>query len=157
MDNNIFKQRLTEVAEWRTPKIKLTPAEKKKKSGRPSKEEQYQELHEEAFADLFQGQNPTQAPELVKVKRCAELCEDCGKHCENGRHTEKAKYNSSRPHWRKRCVTCGMNQNPFSGEWDLTNKNASAVWAVWLRKTSENSYDHKKIITITPEQFREDK
>jgi hypothetical protein len=95
MDNKLFKQRLTEVAEWRIPKIKPTASERRARAGRPSKEEQYLELHEEAFIEMFAGENPTQALELVKVKRCAEDCEDCGRHCEQGRDLENRKFSKS--------------------------------------------------------------
>ena len=152
MNDEEYKQKLSQVAEFTIPEVNSGGNPKRVKRGRKSAEELYQEEHEEVFLDLFDGKNPTVRPVLTNLKIQGCICEDCGKHCENGRHTEKAKYNSSRPHWRQRCLTCGMNQNPFSGEWDLTNKNASAVWAVWLRKTSENSYDHKKIIRITADE-----
>jgi hypothetical protein len=46
-----------------------------------------------------------------------------------------------------------MNQNPNTGEWNLSNKDASAHWANWLRKTGPIPYVYKqrKTITITPE------
>jgi hypothetical protein len=140
MDNNLFKQRLSEVAEWRIPKIKESPAEKRKSAGRPTKEEQYQELHEETFIELFQGENPTQAPELVKVKRSAVDCGDCGEHCPQGRDVENRKFFTHETHWRKRCITCGMNQNPFNGRFDLNNKDASGVWSLFLRRMPCNRF-----------------
>jgi hypothetical protein len=47
-----------------------------------------------------------------------------------------------------------MNKNPNTGEWDLTNKDASAHWANWLRKTSPTPYVYKprKTFTITPDR-----
>ena len=150
MDNKLFKQRLTEVAEWRIPKIKPTASERRAGAGRPSKEEQYLEIHEEAFIEMFAGENPTQALELVKVKRCAEDCEDCGRHCEQGRDLENRKFFTYEPHWRKRCLTCGMNQNPYTKKFDLNNTDASGVWNLFLRKIPTRRF------TNIPEQFRED-
>jgi RNase P subunit RPR2 len=158
MNDEEFKKRLSEVAEWRIPKISSTDVkiarQKARGKGRPTKEQLYQEEHEQVFVDLFEGINPTYTPVVTTVKIQACTCDDCGKHCEHGRHTEITKYTSSRPHWRARCLTCGMNKNPNTGEWDLTNKDASAHWANWLRKTSPTPYVYKprKTFTITPDR-----
>jgi hypothetical protein len=159
MKDEEFKQRLSQVAQWKIPETpRETSLNAKKKRGRKSAEEVYQEEHENVFLEIYNGVNPTFPPLLTKVKIQGCMCEDCGRFCENGRKTEVTKYYSNRPHWRERCVTCGMNQNPNTGAWDLNNKDASAHWANWLRKTSEKPYAYKKkkTITIHPDKKQED-
>jgi hypothetical protein len=153
MNDEEYQLKLSQVAEFTIPEVNGAGNAKTAKRGRKSTEEQYQLEHEQVFLDLFDGKNPTIQPVLTKVKIQACVCDDCGKYCEHGRHTEKTKYLSSRPHWRSRCLTCGMNQNPNTGEWNLSNKDASAHWANWLRKTGPIPYVYKqrKTITITPE------
>jgi hypothetical protein len=142
MDNEEFKQKLSEVATWEIPDV-TSGGNPKKKPGRPSAEDLYQQEHEEVFLDLFDGKNPTLHPVLTNVKVAGCMCDDCGKLCENGRKAEKSKYYTNRPHWRARCLTCGLNQNPYTGEWDLTNETASPTWSRWLRQTSEKPYAYK--------------
>lgn len=137
MDNEQFKTKLSEVAVWKLPD---TPREAslnaKRKRGRPSKEELYQEEHEEQFLDLFDGSNPTYAPMIVKLKIAAVECNDCGLLCENGCHKEKKFYNTSnKPHWRERCLTCNKAKNPYTGEFNLTIAQASMIWNNFLRDT----------------------
>ena len=158
MKDDEYKEKLSKVAEWVVPEVADSGNTKRVKPGRKTKEQQYQEAHLEAFLDMFGGVNPTVQPVLTKVKVQGCMCEDCGRFCENGRKTEVTKYFSNRPHWRERCVTCGMNQNPNTGAWDLNNKDASAHWANWLRKTSEKPYVYKKkkTITIHPDKKQED-
>lgn len=144
MKDEEFKQRLSEVADWEIPDVTCGGNTKKGRgAGRPSKEQQYQEQHEEAFLEMFGGKNPTVCPFVTKIKVAGCVCDDCGKFCEQGRHKERTKYTSNRPHWRERCITCGMNQNPNTGEFDLNNKEASAHWANWLRKTSQKPYAYQ--------------
>jgi hypothetical protein len=149
MNDEEYQHKLSQVAEFTIPEVNSAGNDKPLKRGRKTKEEQYQLEHEEVFLDLFDGKNPTIHPVLTKVKIQACVCNDCGKYCAHGRHTETTKYFSSRPHWRARCLTCGMNQNPNTGEWDLTNKDASAHWANWLRKTGSTPYQYKQRKTIT--------
>jgi hypothetical protein len=157
MNDQEYKEKLAQVAEWTLPKITGTGNPKKIKKGRKTLEEQYQEAHEQEFIDLFDGKNPTVQPVITNVKVQGCMCDDCGRFCEQGRKTEITRYSSNRPHWRERCVTCGMNKNPYTGAWDLTNKDASAHWANWLRKTSVIPYLYnKKTIRIQPEQNQDD-
>lgn len=154
MNDEEYQKKLALVAKFTIPEVNGAGNAKTPKRGRKSQEELYQEAHEEVFLDLFDGKNPTIQPVLTSVIIQACECEHCGKHCERGRHYEITKYLSSRPHWRSRCLTCGMNQNPYTSEWDLTNKDASAHWANWLRKTSPTPYVYKqqKTFTIMPDR-----
>ena len=137
MDDQEFKRKLSEVADWKIPEnLQETSNNAKKKRGRKSAEEQYQEAHEEIFLEMFDGVNPTHAPLLLKVKCRPTTCEDCGNHCPNGRKKEKKLYKTGKDekrNWRERCVTCELHQNPFTGKFELNSTEASHVWTDWLR------------------------
>lgn len=140
MDDELFKQKLSEVAQWRMPSTvtgtKSGEAKRPRKRGRPSAEDLYQEEHEQVFLEMFNGINPTFPLQLVKVKCQSTICEDCGKLCENGINKEKKQYESNKiKHWRERCVTCGFCQNPYTGAFDLPSAKASMVWNSYLRET----------------------
>jgi hypothetical protein len=138
MDDELFKQKLSEVAEWRLPKLTPTDIREAKKSarGRRSREEIYQEEHEQVFAELFDGVNPTFPPEIIRIKPAACKCEDCGRHCAAGRQKETKLYETGgKRNWRSRCLTCEMHQNPFTGKYDLKSSEASRFWTDFLRET----------------------
>lgn len=137
MDDAEFKRRLSEVAEWTIPKTEReTSLNAKKKRGRKSAEDEYMELREEIFHKEFDGINKTYAPMLTKVKRCPVTCEDCGRHCPNGRETEaKLQEKNGKRAWRKKCLTCAMYENPFTGEYCLTGTAASIKWNDFMRET----------------------
>ena len=145
MDNEEFKRKLTEVADWKIPDTpRETSLNAKKKRGRKSNEDEYMELREEIFYEEFGGVNPTYPPMLLKLKVQACDCEDCGKTCEEGRKKEKKLYDSNRLHWREKCITCGMSKNPWTGAFDLDSTRAALVWAEWLRKTNPRVKSDKK-------------
>ena len=156
MKEQVYKDKLAQVAEFVVPKIGGTGNIKPIRKSRKTKEEQYQEAHEQEFIDLFDGKNPTVHPVLTKILVQGCMCEDCGRFCEQGRKTEKKVYPNNRPHWRERCITCNMNKNPYTGQYDLTNHEASAVWSNWLRKTSDKPYAYKKTIRIVTEENQPD-
>lgn len=140
MDEQEFRQRLSEVAEWRIPKLSATDvkeSEKKRRGrGRPTHEELYQDAHEEIFLEIHNGINPTQSPELTRVKTAACICDDCGAHCPNGRKKEKKLYETGKGkkrNWREKCVTCNKSKNPINGKFDLSPQQASVVWTDFLR------------------------
>jgi hypothetical protein len=156
MKEQEYKDKLAQVAEVTLPEVAGSGHIKRPKRGRKSNEEVYQEEHEQVFLDLFDGKNPTLQPQLVNVKIQGCMCEDCGRFCEQGRRTEKKLFQTNHPHWRERCLTCGMNQNPNTGQFDLPNKSAAAVWAGWLRDNSEKPYAYKKTIRIAIEEKQDD-
>lgn len=162
MDDEEFRQKLSEVAEWHIPKLTITDiriAEQKKRGkGRPSNEELYQDEHEEIFLDLFNGINPTHGPEVTQIKRAAVTCEDCGNHCPNGRETEARLHKKNgKTAWRQKCVTCSCFQNPFTGEFNLKGTAASVKWNDFMRetkgayKTQGNAARENCVIRINPE------
>jgi hypothetical protein len=137
MDDEEFRRRLSEVAEWKLPDTpRETSLNQKKKRGRKSAEEKYQDEHEEIFMELFEGVNPTYPPMLTRVKRCAVTCEDCGEHCANGRQTEaKLQEKNGKTAWRKKCLTCNKYENPFNNKYELTGQAASIKWNDFMRET----------------------
>jgi hypothetical protein len=134
MDDKEFRKRLSEVAEWTIPETEQeTSKNAKKKRGRKSAEEQYQEQHEEVFLEMFDGINPTKAPLLLKVKYIPYTCE-CGRVCTDGCQKEAKLYETKTGcHWKVKCKTCGMTQNPITGAFDLSPQKASVVWHSFLR------------------------
>jgi hypothetical protein len=160
MDNEEFKKKLSEVATWKIPETpRETSLNAKKKRGRRSNEEIYQEEHENVFLAIYNGVNPTYPPLLTSIRSAAVDCEACGQHCANGRKTEKKIYEANKiRHWRERCVTCGLQENPYTGEFDLDRQKASIVWNSYWRET-KGCYASKgnlikgiEIITFSSEQ-----
>lgn len=138
MDDKRFRQLLSEVAEWRIPKTITGTAtgEPKRKRGRPTAEEAYQIEHEQVFNEIYDGSNPTFPPQIVKLKNTSCVCDDCGKVCENGRHTELKQYETGgKKNWRERCLTCEMSRNPFTGKFDMDHATAGRAWIDFLRET----------------------
>ncbi|CAB4178724.1 hypothetical protein UFOVP1634_31 [uncultured Caudovirales phage] len=135
MDDTEFRRKLSEVAEWKLPDTpRETSLNAKKKRGKKSKEEEYQDEHEEIFLELFEGVNPTYAPLLTKVKYIPTVCE-CGRTCDSGCPKEaKLQQTEKSQHWRIKCRTCGMTQNPYTGEFNLNAQGASGVWNGFLQE-----------------------
>jgi hypothetical protein len=136
MDDEEFRRRLSEVAEWKIPETpRETTLGAKKKRGRKSKEEQYQDEHEEVFMELFEGVNPTYTPLLTKIKYAPTTCE-CGRVCSSGCEKEaKLCQTKDKTIWKWKCKTCGMTQDPYTGEYILNAQKASIVWNSFLRET----------------------
>jgi len=170
MEDKEFRRRLSEVAEWKLPETqKETSVAARKKRGRKTVEEKYQDEHEEVFMELFNGVNPTYAPMLTKVKRCATTCQDCGEHCANGREKEaRLHQKNGKAAWRQKCLTCNKFQNPFNGKFELIGQAASIKWNDFMRETKgarktqgnekrkEVVVENPGIIRIYPETMRDD-
>lgn len=140
MNDEEFKRKLSEVAEWKLPDTpRETSLNQKKKRGRKSAEEKYQDEHEEIFLELFEGVNPTYAPMLLKIKHTPTTCE-CGRICTSGCEKEAKLYQTkSGNHWRVKCKTCNMTKDPYTGEFNLNPQKASVVWHSFLRETKGTS------------------
>lgn len=141
MENELFKQKLSEVADWEIPKLSPTDVREAKKRargrGRPTNEELYEQEHEEVFLEIFQGVNPTHPAELKNLKICAVDCPDCGRHCSNGRR-EEIKYYPEVPghvaHRRRRCLECNKYRDPEFGTWDLPQGPAAQRYLNWAKR-----------------------
>jgi hypothetical protein len=135
MNDEEFKRKLSLVAEWRLPEIKLDGVTRRKLRGRKNNETKYQDEHEQVFFKIYGGINPTATPEVTKVTRSACVCDDCGRDCPNGRDKEKKLYETNKKkHWRERCLTCKLSLNPKTGKFDLSNHSAAVEWNYWLRQ-----------------------
>lgn len=137
MDNELFKQKLSEVAEWRIPKLsksEIKAATKRRGRGRPTGEEQYQEEHEQAFIELFDGVNPTHHLEITEIKHQPRPCEDCGKMVE-GRKKDIKIYRYGTVVGRKEhCLNCDLHKDPYTGEFKYASgTEASAAWTDYAR------------------------
>lgn len=140
MDKELFKQKLSEVATWEIPDIKLDSNDKRKlqnKRGRKSNEEEYQEQHEQEFVALFDGKNPTAPPELIGLKEEKTLCNDCGNLCNKSRRQEIKYYKHMRhhiDHVRIKCVECNKYKHPETGEFTVAAGPACQVFLNWAKK-----------------------
>lgn len=137
MDDKEFKRRLTEVADWIIPTDVDKPYAKPKR--RKKRDEQLVELVGEDSSEetpIAEGPNPTMPPALVKLRRQAVTCDDCGEYCPNGREKEaKLHTKGNKQVWRQKCLTCKMFQNPFTGEFNLTGSAASIKFNDFMRET----------------------
>ena len=141
MDDELFKQKLSEVAEWKIPDTpRETSLNAKKKRGRKSNEDEYMELREEIFYEEFGGVNNTYPPMLVKLKHTPTTCGDCGKLCPNGCEKEAKLYQKNgKNYWREKCLTCNLQKDPYTSEFNLNPQKASVVWHSFMRETKGTS------------------
>lgn len=120
MDEKEFLERLSEVAEWTRPKIGRADPRRPKRPGRRTREEIDWDLNEEAMEgeEIQTGPNLTVAPQLTKLKPVINICDDCGRQCEN-RRVEIRLCGYPQDHFRHHCKACGLTKNPFTGRFDL--------------------------------------
>ena len=155
MDDAEFKRILSEVAEWRMPKVSETEIAKSRKMARGKHKPITEDQEFEMGVELIDGVNPTVVPILIKLKPCATVCEDCGKHCPNGREVTAKVYPSRRTgyHWRKRCVTCQRYLNKDTGEYTVPDNNASNHYNPSLKPGHQVTFENdQEIITINCER-----
>jgi len=141
MDEKTFRDKLSEVAEWRIPELKEWEVKEAKAKargkGRKTNEEKYQEEHEELFMEIFNGVNPTHHIQLKEVKYVPETCPDCQKVCVKGRCQEIKFYNNNPGHInhrRIRCKECNLYQNPETGVFDIPQGPAAQIFLNWAKK-----------------------
>ena len=155
MDDAEFKRKLSEVAVWRLDKVSDTQIKLSRKMARGKHKPITEDQEFEMAVILIDGANPTTVPVLVKLKPCATNCEDCGKHCPNGREVT-AKIYPSRTlghHWRKRCVTCQRYLNLETGEYTIPGNNASNYYSTVLKPGHQVTFENdNEIITINCER-----
>lgn len=159
MNDEEFKRKLSQVAEWHLPQIKLNGTERRKVRGKLSNEDKYQDEHEQIFFEIYGGVNPTTTPQVTKVTRAACICGDCGKHCSNGREKETKLYETQgQSHWREKCLTCKLSKNPRTGLFDLPNATAAADWNHWIRgnKSATSTNTNTKPVQIIGEYLVEE-
>lgn len=140
MKDKDFRDLLSQVADWRIPETitgtKDGKAKKIRRRGRPSAEDLFLEQQEQEFLNTHGGINETFPPQLTKLKTAAVNCEDCGKHCPNGRKTDLKLYrNRQCSAWRERCQECGLTRDPHTGKFELKAAAASTKWSDFMRET----------------------
>ena len=154
MDNELFKQKLSEVAVWRLDKVSTTDINAGLKRARGKTKPIQEDDEPELAVTLVDGVNPTMALTLVSLLPCATTCEDCGLHCPNGRQVT-AKIYPSRAlglHWRKRCVTCQRYLNKDTGQYTVPDNKVSNHYSTKLQPGHQITFENdKEIITINCE------
>ena len=158
MDKELFKQKLSEVAEWKIPKP--TAANKasgiKRKYSRPKK----QELEEESMSSednednedndlgISEDQNVTLPVQLLEAKIQSCQCSDCGKFCEHGRKKESQFYfKAGKKFIREKCATCKLHKDPNTGKFSLSAQQAPTVWYAYLYAETVKKKPNKVITT----------
>ena len=159
MDDAEFKQKLSQVAEWRVPKLKEWQVEQAKQKargkGRPSNGDLYQEEHNKIFLEIFNGVNPTYAPEITKLKIQAVTCGDCGEICEQGRRTETKFCAGGRnevAYRKERCVECNLYRDPATGKFTITAGRSTHIFAQWAKMNYFKQQQSKSAKKITLSQ-----
>lgn len=157
MDDQEFKRKLSEVAEWRIPDTitDTVSGTTRKRRGRPTKDtnicsdtEEHDDEDDNDDTSDTQEKNNTFPPQITKLKVCAQTCEDCGRHCENGRQIEKRVYDTNnKRHWRQRCLNCDHYQNPYTGEFDLPRSTAAKTWNDFHRSKKHRSKNTMRLTT----------
>jgi hypothetical protein len=151
MDEKLFLQRLSEVAEWHRPKVAESDPRRPKK-GRRSAEEIEWEQNEQATVgeELTVGPNSTVPPIITRIKYPKESCSDCGKIVE-GRCVQIRYCTSNRPHIRENCLACGFHKDPRTGEFTMNPKASQTVWAAYTRGTGKYKSKYQTIETKATE------
>ena len=141
MDPKLFEQLLSELGEFKRPKLSDTDIKQAMKSqrsvGRPSAEDQFQVEHFREYLERHGGINPTHAPELVKLKTCERKCDDCDRVLQ-GAPRRDIKYFTRQPnhinHMRIRCLDCGFYRHPETGVYDLAQGPACQTFLNWAKR-----------------------
>jgi hypothetical protein len=149
MNNDEFLKRLSEVAEWYRPHTGPNGAASVNKNAKLRKiehpgtvteaelaamdEEEITEYHERLLAWREAQPNSSVPPEIKKLKIQAKDCEDCGRHCPNGRQVQSKICATGRPHWRTNCVTCELYRDPATGEFTLNSKDVHNYLSTYYR------------------------
>lgn len=148
MTDEEFKQKLSEVCEWKIPDTPRETSLNQKRKRRKSSDIDDVNEDDDNEEQEVEVNNSSYAPMIIKLKCLPVDCEDCGKVCENGRHIENKFHKTNRPHWRKRCVTCDKVENPETGKIDVSTAKSASVWADYLRKTNPRYYGKKENIVV---------
>jgi hypothetical protein len=147
MKDEEFKQKLSEVAEWRfvlpEEALKLTSAVKKRyykpKRVKPVIIEPELDLDSEEEPLVVENTKPT--IHLVKPKIQAVDCQDCGQHCEHGRRKEiHFYYKGQHKLIREKCITCQRHKDPYTNEFVLTPGKSNIVWHSYMKSVGGPRY-----------------
>lgn len=154
MDNELFKKKLSEVANWGLPtleqSVKSTGLSKNRRGRKPKVAdvtEEQEEQEEQEIGVVKDGTNVTYAPMVTSLKVQSCQCEDCGKFCENGRKKEGQIYfKRGRTYIREKCLTCKKHKDPYTGKFTLSHTQSSSVWHKYMGAKTEKRNITKRII-----------
>lgn len=124
MDDQEFKQRLSQLCDWEYPDV--GPIDK------DLREDRTLEKDRREFLEQNGGVNPTLAPKIIKIHHEPKPCEDCGRICAKPRRLDHKLIHSVAPHWRTFCNICKCNRHPVTGEFTLGNGQVNYVYQKYL-------------------------
>jgi hypothetical protein len=132
MDENLFRAKLTEVAEWDIPLVSSGGQDKSPKDRRrgpkPFEEKEWDLNEEESIGQPIKtGPNDTVPPRIIKIKHTPMPCDGCDQVVE-GRVLEMRLVAKPVTHWRERCNICKKMKNPFTNEFTIDGYNSSNVF-----------------------------
>lgn len=149
MDPKEFLRRLSEVSEWHrpqlgpqgSPSVSKGRGPKKIKHPGPITEQQLEAMTEHEVKRYYDQlmawreaqPNDSVAPEIIRVKCQAKDCEDCYKHCPEGRKVEKKLHQTANPHWRELCVECQMYKSPLTGLFEIPKRGSHQFFNDYYR------------------------
>lgn len=145
MDNKLFLKRLSEVSDWYRGDSANYHKDNKKLVSQPPvytevelaemSDEEAEELYEWVMAWREQQPNEGLPPLIKTVKIQAKDCEDCGRHCPNGRRTEHKLCQTGVKHWRHRCTECSLYRDPSDGSYSLDAHGVHQYLCSYYRPT----------------------
>lgn len=161
MDEKLFLQRLSEVAEWHRPKLGPNGAASTNKRAKeqpehpgPITEEQLDQMSDAEAEDYYERlmawratqPNESIGPEIKQLRIQAVDCPDCGRHCAEGRRMETKLCQTGQRHWRTRCDVCNLYKDPATGKFSIDPKMAHSYLMSYYRpKLGLNNSKHQKV------------
>lgn len=148
MDEKLFLQKLSEVAEWHRPQTGPNGAcsiNKRAKSAPehpgPITQEELDEMSDAEAQDYYDRlmaykaslPNDSVGPEIKRLKIQPVNCEDCGNTCANGRKLESKLHQTGKPHWRTRCVECNLYKDPVTGKFTINPQSVHSYMGSYYR------------------------
>lgn len=129
MDDEEFKQKLSQVAVWRQPEIKLDGPQRRKLATlerRKTYSTSFDQEEELENYRRFNGVQPTAAPELVELKFEPKPCEACDKTLDKMRllTIRIIKGPGYSPHVRELCNSCVKYKDPQTGQFNIALPSA---------------------------------
>lgn len=155
MKDELFKQKLSEVAEWHMPKITLDGVERRKLKG---KDDQFYEQHREEFLKRVNYVLPGTQPVITKLLDQNKTCEDCGLQPKKPREVliKVSEGCGLDKHLRRKCKSCDLWQDPRTGQYTVKTNNISNVWISWATEQGLIKTKQHKTSTKTSDCQDED-
>lgn len=158
MDDAEFRKKLSMVADWEIPTtvtdIRKNPSSRARSKPEPEAQpepekdlrgennddigiDEETDNEVEAFAE-WEGRNPTYPIHLLRIKPKSCVCPDCARICDEGRQTEAKLFKKDHQKvWRRKCLTCKLFQNPYTGKYTLSGGHATNKWNDYLSKKNK--------------------